>query len=515
MPALAHFAQLREVVRYPDMLVEPPKFASILPETQIESPAIALPARPQLIMFHKDGVKAVPLRTDRPILIGRAPECELHVDTPLLSRAHFAVHFAGTTATVEDLKSANGTKVAGLRLSPQTPTPIEEGTLIEAGGVFFMVKHKAPADLRSVPPPRSSESTLPVGVLSGVVVVDPSMARLHELVELVARSSIPVLVVGETGVGKEVICLELHRRSVRADKPLVSLNCAALPESLLESELFGYEKGSFTGANTTKLGLIEAADGGTLFLDEIGEMPLATQAKLLRVLESGELMRIGSTKARIVDVRFIAATNRNLPSQVSRGIFRRDLYYRLNGITIPVPPLRERPSEIPALATHLLAQAAKRARRDVPQIPQEVLRMLVGHAWPGNIRELRNVMERALTLCRGDALSVATVMLDPDLPEGMDDASPGDRSSSIPGLTAASPSGGGAGGLGALGGGGDRGRLMRMDAGTERGLIAQALEQAGGNQSKAAEILGISRRTLINRLDEYGMKRPRKRTDEE
>jgi two-component system, NtrC family, response regulator AtoC len=512
---VAQIPQRWEFVRYPDILVEPPKFASILPETQTESPAISLPARPHLVMFHKDGVRSVPLRTDRPLIIGRAPECDLHVDTPLLSRAHFAVHFGGQAVTVEDLKSANGTKVAGLRLPAQSPTAIEEGTLIEAGGLFFMVKQRLPQELRSLPPPpRSGASTLPVGVLSGVVVVDPSMARLHELVELVARSSIPVLVVGETGVGKEVISVELHRRSARAAKPLVSLNCAALPETLLESELFGYEKGSFTGATHSKQGLIESADGGTLFLDEIGEMPLSTQAKLLRVLESGELMRLGSTRPRVVDVRFIAATNRNLPSQVSRGIFRRDLYYRLNGITIPVPPLRERPSEIPALATHLLAQAAKRARRPVPQVPQEVLRMLVGHAWPGNIRELRNVMERSLTLCRDEALSLANVMLDADLPEGLDEPA-GERlgqvAATMPATTATQTIGAG----GASGAIGDKGRLMRMDPGAERGLIVQALEQAGGNQSKAAEILGISRRTLINRLDEYGMKRPRKRTDEE
>ena len=232
-------------------------------------------------------------------------------------------------------------------------------------------------------------------------------------------------------------------------------------------------------------------------------MPLATQAKLLRVLENGELLRLGSTKPRTVDVRFIAATNRNLPAQVAKQTFRRDLYYRLNGITIPVPPLRERPSEIPALSTHLLAQAARRARRPVPLIPQEVLRMLVGHAWPGNIRELRNVMERALTLCRGAALDLSNVLLDAELPETIDDGASSERPSAPHVAVSPSPPPPA-----------DKGRLMRMDSSTERALIAQALEQAGGNQSKAAEILGISRRTLINRLDEYGLKRPRKRVDE-
>ncbi len=498
---MAHFALSLPFVRYSDILVEPPKFASMLPETQTEAPAIAAAPRPHLVMFHKDGIRSVPLRPDRPLIVGRAPECDMHFDTPLLSRAHFAVHLGGALASVEDLRSANGTKLNGQKLPPQAPSALEDGTLIEAGGLFFMVKDHSPQELKT-PAARLNESALPVGVQAGVVVVDPAMARLHELVELVARSSIPVLVVGETGVGKEVISVALHQRSTRSEKPLVSLNCAALPETLLESELFGYEKGSFTGAIQAKQGLIEAAHGGTLFLDEIGEMPIATQAKLLRVLENGELLRLGATKARTVDVRFVAATNRNLPSQVAKGSFRRDLYYRLNGITIPVPPLRERPSEIPALAHHLLSAASKRARRPVPQIPQEVLRMLVGHAWPGNIRELRNVMERALTLCRGPALATTHVLLDPDLPEAMDEVGSGERSTPMQMLAPPDARI-------------DKGRLMRMDSETERALILQALEQAGGNQSKASEILGISRRTLINRLDEYGLKRPRKRVGDE
>jgi transcriptional regulator with PAS, ATPase and Fis domain len=483
--------------------VDPPKFTSVLPETQTETPVLTLPPRPHLVVFVKDGIRTVPLRQERPLIVGRAPECDVQLDTPLLSRAHFAVHLSPGVASVEDLKSANGTKLNGQRLEPQVATPVDEGALVEAGGLFFMIKNDASQELR-VRTGGTGEHVLPTGTRTSVVVVDPAMARLHELVELVARSSIPVLIVGETGVGKEVISAELHRRSARGNKPLVSLNCAALPESLLESELFGYEKGSFTGAVSAKQGLIEAADTGTLFLDEIGEMPLATQAKLLRVLENGELLRIGSTKARTVDVRFIAATNRNLPAQVTRGAFRRDLYYRLNGITIPVPPLRERPSEIPALASHLLAAAARRARRSTPLIPQEVLRMLVSHSWPGNIRELRNVMERALTLCRSDQLRPDHVLLDPELPDGDPEEPPAERPTLTQPAPAQSPMAAG-----------EKGRLMRMDPATERALILQALEQAGGNQSKASEILGISRRTLINRLDEYGLKRPRKRVDDE
>ena len=336
--------------------------------------------------------------------------------------------------------------------------------------------------------------------LKGVVVADGSMQRLHELVELVARSSISVLVTGETGVGKDVISSAIHARSPRAAKPFVSINCAALPETLLESELFGYERGAFTGAVQSKPGLIESAHEGTLFLDEIGEMPLATQAKLLRVLENGELTRIGALKPRVVDVRFIAATNSNLPTSVEQGRFRRDLYFRLNGITIAVPPLRERSIEIAPLAGHFLELAAKRSGRKRRGSRPKCSPLLMAHKWPGNIRELRNVIERALALSTEDALHPFHVLLDPPLPPTAIEApSPG-----------TAPVGGGApppaGSPEPL----DRmGRLLRLDPETEKRLIVEALGRAMGNQGKAAELLGVSRRTLINRLDEYGIARPR------
>jgi pSer/pThr/pTyr-binding forkhead associated (FHA) protein len=364
-------------------IVQPPKFGAGLPATLAEAPAIVVPAAPHVVAFCATGVRSAPLVADRPVLVGRAPECDLCIDLPLLSRAHFAIHLVQDGATdgvevrVEDLKSANGTKIAGMRLPAHQPIPVAAGTLIEAGGVFFLVR--AGAEELGPQGEGADASASAVNPNAAIVVADPAMTRLHDLIDLVARSAIPVLVVGETGVGKEVISVEVHRRSARADRPLVSLNCAALAESLLESELFGFEKGSFTGATQAKQGLLEAAHEGTLFLDEVGEMPLATQAKLLRVLENGELLRIGAVKPKKIDVRFIAATNRNLPAEVANGTFRRDLYYRLNGITIPVPPLRERPGEIPPLVRHLLADAAKKAGRATPKVPEEVMDLLVGH----------------------------------------------------------------------------------------------------------------------------------------
>ncbi len=491
-----------------------------LPPTQQETPTLVRRGH-YLITVHKDGMRAALLKRDKPLTVGRAEECDVRIDTPLLSRVHFSITAGslndGTPICIRDHKSSNGTRLNGQPLQPDVPTPLEAGNLIEAGGVFFVLKDRVPeeADPASEAAIRISGTSRSSPPLTGVVVADAAMQRLHDLVELVARSSIAVLITGETGVGKEVISAAVHARSARAAQPFVSLNCAALPETLLESELFGYERGSFTGATQTKLGLIESAHEGTLFLDEIGEMPMATQAKLLRVLENGELMRIGALKPRVVDVRFIAATNRDVSTLVARGQFRRDLYFRLNGITIPVPPLRERPSEIAPLAAHFLELAAKRANRMPPRMAPEVFPLLTAHSWPGNIRELRNVMDRAVALCSGDMLKAQHVLLDPPMPASTRDvpmhhqahaahaSHPMSPMSSTPigaqvtGFPPMTP---------------DRmGRLMRLDADTERKLIEEALERAAGNQGKAAALLGISRRTFINRLDEYGIARPRKR----
>jgi transcriptional regulator with GAF, ATPase, and Fis domain len=438
-----------------------------------------------LLVFESRGPKSHRVPPGGALTIGRAEDCDVRVETPLMSRRHFTVRDS-SPPIVEDLGGVNGTLVNGQPLSPRTPTTVERGSLVGAGGVFFTLQDHGLHAQAAAPPARPV-----VSAVAGVVVEEPAMARLHELVAQVARSDIPVLVVGETGAGKEIIAAAVHRTSARAEGPYVVLNCAALAESLLESELFGYEKGAFTGATQAKRGLIEAADGGSVLLDEIGEMPLATQAKLLRALENGELVRVGAVKPQRVDVRFIAATNRDLPAMVREGRFRRDFYYRLNGITIPVPPLRQRRAEIAPLARYFLAQAAGRMGRTAPMLAPAVVAILEAHAWPGNVRELKHVVDRAVALCRGDELQIEHVILDAE-PAG----EPARSSSPTPPPSPAPQ---------------NAGRLMRLDPETERRLIVEALEQAGGHQGRAAEILGISRRTLISRLDEYGVKRPRKR----
>jgi DNA-binding NtrC family response regulator len=318
-----------------------------------------------------------------------------------------------------------------------------------------------------------------------VVIGDPVTRALHAQAERVAQSNLSVLLLGETGSGKEVLAQSIHRASPRADGPFVALNCAALTESLLESELFGHEKGAFTGAAQARPGLFEAAQGGTLFLDEIGDMPLSTQVKLLRVLEDRHVVRVGGRTPIAVDARFIAATHRDLEDEAERGAFRQDLYFRLAGITLDVPPLRARTGEIAELAQLFARRAgAELGRSPAPTLAPETLSLLLRHRWPGNVRELRNVIERAVVLATGPSL------LPEHLPAKLRASSP-----SLPPPPAEDP----------------RELLKRDMAAIEKQHISDALDRAGGNQTLAAELLGISRRTLVSRLSEYDLRRPRKR----
>jgi DNA-binding NtrC family response regulator len=463
-----------------------------------------------LVAFLDDGARVQRLAPNATVTVGRGTQASVRVQSPGLSRAHFAIR-TDTVIVLRDLGSVNGTRLGGARLEPNIDMPVGFGTVIEAGGTFFVLRDRDP---RRYWAPSSGELGEPhrgagrsgeraeqasariADGLERMVVEDPAMAQLYRLVGLVAQAPIPVLVTGETGVGKEVVANALHARSSRAPYSLVQVNCAALPESLLESELFGFERGAFTGAVHGKRGLIESADRGTFFLDEVGEMPLSIQSKLLRVLESGEVPRLGSLRPQKVDVRFIAATNRDLPTLVAEGAFRSDLYYRLNGITIPVPPLRERLVEIPRLAAFFLATAAERAGRRPPRLSDDALALLQRHPWPGNVRELRSAMERALALCQCEVLAARAILLEPAAPPAtiaVAGAAAGHDPAGVPPRKR-------------------RGRLVRRDKDTECALIMKALEDSGGHQGRAAERLGVSRRTLINRLQEYGLSRPKKKS---
>jgi two-component system, NtrC family, response regulator AtoC len=517
------------------------------------------------------------------VTVGRGEGADLRVEDQAISRKHVAFHLDGTP-TVEDLGSANGTRVGGRLLSPGETTALGPGVLVEVGqtllvlqrtgelakrirvdehpyfearledecgrasraqGSFAVVRIRAPRVSPVVLEGRLAAATRPGDVLArfgpaeyellwvdtpadGVAdrmaelerdleklappvtlgaasfprdgrtgpqllerlgqgarrpeegppapTVGP-MEGLRALVARVAASPLSVLISGETGVGKGVLAREIHARSGRAKGPLVVLDCAELPSSLLEAELFGFERGAFTGANSSKPGMVETADGGTLFLDEIAEMEPGTQAKLLQVLGERQVRRLGSIRSRAVDIRVIAATNRDLEVECERGAFRRDLYFRLAGMTLAIPPLRERRGEIQPLAEMFVAEFARNAGLSAgPKLSDEAVAALLRYSWPGNIRELRNAMERAVVLCGAGPIGAEHL--------------PVERRRALVPVAEPVPA------------------LPRAEG--ERARIEEALAQCGGSQIRAAKLLGMSRRTLVNRLSQLGMPRPRK-----
>lgn len=468
----------------------------------------------RLIVFCGGQVTSHALPREGELVLGRGEDTQIRIDHATVSRRH-ATLLLGHEVRIVDHGSFNGTKIGGAKIAPSVPMAVGLATIVELGETMIVVQVEG-----------SGPVTASRSLGNSAVRTDqsPGMQHLYRMVDNVAQSNITVIVRGETGVGKEVVSEEIHRRSARAAGPLVKLNCAALPEHLLEGELFGYERGAFTGAAQAKAGLVESADGGTLFLDEIGEMPLATQAKLLRVVESREVMRLGSLRPKTVDVRFIAATHRDLEEMVARGQLRQDLYYRLAGVSLVVPPLRERVEEIPRLADEFVARFCADARRSSVPISSTAMRVLKGHAWPGNVRELRNVIERAVVFCKGTAIAPEHLGLPMDrlsrppghlpartaalagtsTPEGGGDTAPPpgrmppSPSAAPPPLSPSTVVFGSAGTL-----------PDEMEA-LERQRILDALAKCGGNQTQAAEMLGISRRTLLRRLDDYAVPRPRK-----
>ena len=305
----------------------------------------------------------------------------------------------------------------------------------------------------------------------------PAITSMLSMIRTVAPTEATVLITGESGTGKELVARALHAQSLRKDEPLVTVNCAALAETLLESELFGHEKGAFTGADKRREGRFKQADRGTLFLDEIGEMPIGVQAKLLRALQQGEIQRVGSDKSEHVDVRVIAATNRDLRKEVEERRFREDLYFRLNVISLEVPPLRQRKEDIPLLAAHFLSHYAERNHKNVKGFSAQCMDMLLHYDWPGNVRELQNAVERAVILCTGEYVT------GPELPVNIAklaaEALP--KSTDISSPLAGLP-------------------LEEV----ERRAIEETLRETGDNKSAAARKLGITRATLHKKLRKYG-----------
>jgi two-component system response regulator AtoC len=307
----------------------------------------------------------------------------------------------------------------------------------------------------------------------------PQLAAALALADKVARHPSTVLITGESGTGKELVARHLHRRSPRASAPFIAVNCGAIPEALLESELFGHAKGAFTGATADREGLFADADGGTLFLDELGELPIALQVKLLRALQEGEVRRVGDDASRRVDVRVVAATSRNLESEVAEGRFRADLFYRVNVVRIHLPPLRERSEDVPELVRHFIDRFNARLGLRVTGASAAAMRALIDYPWPGNVRELENIVERAMVLADHDRIDLAQL---PAL---------------LPPATTALPSDDIAASL-------DLSVKRRTDA-LERVLIREALSRTQGNRTRAAKLLDLSHRALLYKIREYGI----------
>jgi two-component system response regulator AtoC len=530
-------------------------------------------ARLQLVVNTGQRSDVYPLFDDAVVSVGRDSDNVIRIDDASVSRRHLEMHASDDGAFVVDLGSSNGTLLVrsgaideeeegpstAHRLPPHQPVPLRVGEAVRVGPALIFLQLKT----------RTSQSALRAPLQSGEppVLVDPEMKNAYELLSRAAQSDVSVLIIGETGVGKEMMAESVHRRSRRSTRPYLQLNCAALPEQLLESEMFGHEKGAFTGAHAAKVGLLESTDGGTVFLDEIGELSLGTQAKLLRVLEERTLLRVGSTKPRHINVRFVTATNRDLVRESRAGRFRSDLYYRISGLVVRVPPLRQRPAEIEPLSAHFLRQFCKSLDQPEPQLSLEALAALRSHDWPGNVRELRNVIERAALMAGSDPIRREHILLDtpaldahgaePEAPtevtmrkeyrdlvsvtrkgrdgarssrgpqgtidsrsfdsRSLDSRTPDSlrRSSRSPAsdnrlsLTPSShaelpsepsssyqpPSG--------------LDRAAALDE--ERARLIEALDACAGNQTRAAKMLGISRRQLIARIEFWQLPRPKKR----
>ncbi|MGV3710809.1 MAG: sigma-54-dependent transcriptional regulator [Gemmatimonas sp.] len=353
--------------------------------------------------------------------------------------------------------------------------------LVRAGAFDYVTKPVATSALlqslaRGIAEARVQQQRAPVpevessDAFSGIVAESVEMKQLLAVVQRVGSAPHPVLLTGESGTGKEVLAHAIH--SVSGREAFIAVNCGAVPANLIESELFGHERGAFTGADREKVGLFEAADGGTLFLDEIGELPVALQPALLRVLESGEARRVGSTRTRKFDVRVIAATNRDLEGETRTGRFREDLYWRLNVLHLDLPPLRERPADVKALAAKFLLEAGNRHSLDATAES-----LMLAYAWPGNVRELRNTMQRASTFARGEFITVA------DLPPRLRAAN------HTASLVAKASS-----------------EQLPLHA-VERAYVLEVLRQTAGNKSRASEILGLDRKTLYRKLAEYASER--------
>jgi DNA-binding NtrC family response regulator len=476
----------------------------------------------RLVVFSADTVRSVRLVPGSTLRVGRLNDNDIVIAHDAVSRLHALIHVTDRVV-IEDAGSRNGVYCNGNRLRPADSVVINPGSGVQIGpATLFLVEGSAPAHVRISR--REMDATLAADGLRSVrprgapvlVARDEQMALLCENAATIAASSVSVLVLGETGVGKELLASAIHSMSPRRDGPFLTFSSDALPESLLESALFGLAKGALPGADRSKPGFFAAADGGTIFLDEIADLSQQAQAKLLRVIETGEVLSVGSVKPKSVNVRVISATRSDLHALLIAGRLRRDLYYRLSGATLHIPPLRCRPGDIPALVEHFGERYAGATRLPKPEFDAGALSAMKAHCWPGNVRELENVVQRAMVVARGRVIRASDLQLERIADVGVSDAypaianTPGSRLLQAPdpwdgSMESAEAS------VESTKDGLSRAELLRQEAAREeRSRVVEALSQAHGNQVVAARLLGVSRRWLINKLDAYDIPRPRK-----
>ena len=449
--------------------------------TTIDADSIDRPPEPPeglayLVVRRGEASHVIDLADGDEVVIGRAAEATVQIDDARVSREHARLIHRDGALRVRDLGSRNGTRLNDETLRGEERA-LASGDLLRIGDAEIVVAGTLRRPEAAPQPPEGTAR--PFIPPSGVVVADAAMVKLFHLVRRVAAMPTTVLLLGETGSGKEVVAEQIHLQSPRAGGPLVKLNCGSLPETLLESELFGHERGAFTGADKRNKGYLEAAHGGTLFLDEIGELTAATQAKLLRVIEERRFMRVGGREEVAVDVRLVAATHRDLEAAVREGRFREDLYFRLSSFVLRVPPLRERPAEIALLAELFARRFAERMGEGPPTITADAAAVLRAHRWPGNVRELRNAIEHAMVLAEEG--EVRAEHLPPSVAAG------GARRADAEGDAPAGP-------------------MKAHLESVEQRAIEEALAAEGGNQTRAAKRLGISRRALIYKIGKYGLR---------
>src|SRR5450432_410034 len=485
--------------------------------------------RHQLLIQWGDEVRPYPLPDRGQAVVGRAADADIRIDSAAVSRKHARVFVEDDNVQVIDLGSQNGTRVNGERLMGKRA--LSGGDIVTFADVTAVVDSRRllpnPAPDAAPPPQIAPRQVLELGDRT-VVVADPVMAHVYTQLARLAPTELSVLILGETGTGKELAATALRIWSKRRNRPLISINCAALPEGLVESELFGFERGAFSGANSSKPGLLEAADGGTILLDEIGDLPLQVQAKILRVIESRRLTRLGSVREQTIDVRIIAATHRDLEAGVKAGWFRADLYYRLSVAIVRIPPLRMRPRELPLLARRFIQDACRETGRPPLTLEDDAIACLLGHDWPGNVRELKNLIDYVVVAATGSVITaelVAERIADGGTGAGASGSSKSGFSPSGFSPTASSANATNSAPVASVGGSsraeeirGDNGPpggssaltgpvrpLAEANRAFERRTIEAALLETGGNKTRAAKRLGVPLRTFMDKIKRYGL----------